>query len=461
MKYFKPLLTLLAAAVVFLACKKEYSVENGTGTNALTAQWEFKEGGVQFKGPIDTAYVDTVSGIRFLTVNGKSDDGKDQLILQVFTPDLKPGTYKTPLSSFDYLRNGASLYQSDLAAVDSFSLTITQIDAVSVTGTFTGKAKDKAGASRTIVDGKFSAKFKTGSVINPPVKDSGQVMLWSKSGCGGGTSTSPISVSIAGKNGQITKFNATEPTACGSDGAFTVKLAVGSYNWTAKCGTDSVTGSVTVTNGGCTKVEVNFAAAQLDYFPITANSNWSYLYQGSTADDTLYTFSTGTIKTFGTASYSIFTNTDGVSKDSSYYKKGGGTYYEYYPADANVFGLDNPTAVEYIFLKDNVPVNSIWNTQVSGTITDTTTGIPITVNGNIQGKILEKGVAATVSGITYPDVIKVQLSFQFIAGSITQEVYRVEQWFARGKGLIKYIDFVGPDFTQPTDVLNATHTQIF
>ena len=281
MKYFKPLLTLLAAALVFLGCKKEYSVENGTGTNTGTAQWEFKESGVQFKGPIDTAYVDTVSGIRFLTINGKSDDGKDQLILQVFTPDLKPGTYKTPLSSFDYLRNGANLYQSDLAAVDSFSITITKIDTASVTGTFTGKAKDKSGASRTIVDGKFSAKFKThSSVINPPVKDSGQVMLWSKSGCGGGTSTSPIAVSIAGKSGQVTNFYATEPTACGTTGAFTAKLAVGSYNWTAKCGTDSVTGSVTVTKGGCTKVEVNFAAAQLDYFPTTANSNWRYFKCG-------------------------------------------------------------------------------------------------------------------------------------------------------------------------------------
>ncbi len=341
--------------------------------------------------------------------------------------------------------------------MDSFSITITKIDTASVTGTFSGKAKDKSGASRTIVDGKFSAKFKThSSVINPPVTDSGQVMLWSKSGCGGGTSTSPIAVSIAGKSGQITNFYATEPTACGTAGTFTTKLAVGSYNWTAKCGTDSVTGSVTVTKGGCTKVEVNFAAALLDYFPVTPNSNWSYLYEGGTSADTLFTLSTGSLKTFGTASYSLFTNTDGVTKDSSYYRKGGGIYYEYFPADLNVFNFDNPSAFEYIFLKDNVAVNTSWNNPVSGTVTQ----IPVT--GNIKGTILEKGVAATVSGISYPDVIKVRLQFMFTAGTVTQEVYRIEEWFARGKGLVKYIDFTGPtDFTVPTDVLNATRTQVF
>ena len=456
MKYFKPLLTLFSAIFLFVACQKEYSVEHGNNAGTSTAQWEFKEGAVQFKGPVDTAYIDTVSATKFLTIEGKSVDGKDQITLQVFAVDLKPGTYKTPLSSFDYLRSGATFYQTDITAIDSFSITITTIDANGVTGTFTGKALDKSNTSRLITEGKFAASFKNGSAGNPPVTDSGQVMLWSKSGCGGGTSTTPILVSIANKSGQISTFYPTEPAACGAAGAFTAQLAVGTYTWKAKCGTDSVTGSITVTKNGCTKAEVNFVAqATGDYFPTTANSNWSYLYEGSTVDDTLYTLSTGNTKTFGANSYSLFKNKDAVSTDTSYYRKSTGVYYEYYPASLNVFGFDNPAAVEYVFLKDNVPQGSVFETPLSGTISG------ISVTGKIQGTILEKAVPATVSGITYPDVIKVRLSYVFVAGPLPQEVYRVEQWFAKNKGLIKFIDYTAPPFTQPADVLNATRVQVF
>jgi hypothetical protein len=179
MKYFKPLLTLFSAIFLFVSCQKEYSVEHGSNSGTSTAQWEFKEGAVQFKGPVDTAYIDTVSATKFLTIEGKSVDGKDQITLQVFAADLKPGTYKTPLSSFDYLRSGATFYQTDITAIDSFSITITTIDANGVTGTFTGKALDNSNASKLLTEGKFAASFKNGSVGNPQVTDSGQSMLWS------------------------------------------------------------------------------------------------------------------------------------------------------------------------------------------------------------------------------------------------------------------------------------------
>ncbi len=457
MKYLKPFLAFFSAIFLLIACQKEYSVENGNNTGNNSAQWEFKESGVLFKGPVDTAYIDTVSATKFLTIEGKSTDGKDQITLQVFAADLKPGTYKTPLSSMDYQRSGAALYQTDITAIDSFSITIATIDANGITGTFSGKALDKSGASKSITGGKFSASFKNGAVTNPPVTDSGQVMLWSKSGCGGGTSTTPIAVSIANKNGQITSFYPSEPATCGTVGTYTAQLAVGTYTWKAVCGTDSITGSITVTKNACTKAEVNLIVLPTgDYFPTTANSNWTYLYEGNAPDDTLFTLSTGTTKTFGTGpGYNLFTNTDAVSKDSSYYRKSNGIYYEYYPANLNVFGFDNPAAVEYVFLKDNVAQGTVFETSQTGTISG------ISVTGKIQGTILEKGVPATVSGIPYPVVIKVRLSYVFVTGSLTQEVYRVEQWFAKDIGLVKFIDYTASPFDQPADILNATRTQVF
>jgi hypothetical protein len=455
MKYFKPLLAVFSTIFLLIACQKEYSVEKGNGAAGSTAQWEFKEGGVQFKGPVDTAYIDTVSATKFLTIEGKSADGLDKITLQVFAVDLKPGTYKTPLCSFDYTRSGATFYQTDIAAVDSFSITITSIDANGVTGTFNGKALNKTNTSRLITDGKFTASFKNGSVQNPPVTDSGQVMLWSKSGCGGGTSTTPISVSVANKSGQISTFYATEPANCGATGAFTVNLPVGTYTWKATCGIDSMKGSVTINKNVCTKAEVNFIVTG-DYFPTTANSHWTYLYEGNSPNDTLFVLSTGATRTFGSnPPYSLFKNTDAVSSDTSYYRKASGVYYEYYPSSLNVFGFDNPAAVEYVFLKDNVPAGTVFETALAGTISG------VTVAGKIQGTILEKAVPATVSGTTYPDVIKVRISYVFITGSIPQEVYRVEQWFARNKGLIKFIDYTASPFTQPADVLNVTRIQVY
>jgi hypothetical protein len=179
------------------------------------------------------------------------------------------------------------------------------------------------------------------------------------------------------------------------------------------------------------------------------------LYEGGTTSDTIYTVSTGKIKTYNTTTYNVFTNTDGVTEDSSYYRKGGGIYYEYFPAALNIFNFDTPTAFEYVFLNETLAPGTTWNIPVSGIVG----GNPTT--GSIKGTIIERAVPATVSGVLYPDVIKVRLQYQFQVGPLNQEVYRTEQWYAKGKGLIKFIDYNQPPFTQPADVLNATRIQIF
>ncbi|MEP7277075.1 MAG: hypothetical protein ABI813_00390, partial [Bacteroidota bacterium] len=332
MKHLQPLLILLTISCAIFSCQKEYSVENNTVTNSASAQWSFTEGTVQFKGPIDTVAVDTLpNNSKILSIRGHSSDNRDEIALEIFAVDLKPGTYKIPYCLFAYMRSGVLLYQTHQTLVDSFTIIITKLDSTGITGSFRGKAFDTASVDKNIVEGKFSAVFKSNTPVPPASTDSGQVVLWSKAGCGGGTSTTPINainVSVGGKNGQITRFIASPPTTCDPPGTFSIKLPVGTYPMVAKCGTDSITGMITVVKNGCVKVQIDFSDPQAtgDYFPVTPNSNWSYLYQNSSADDTLYTFSTGNTTQLGGKTYNIFTNTDGVSKDSSYYRKSGNTY---------------------------------------------------------------------------------------------------------------------------------------
>ena len=196
------------------------------------------------------------------------------------------------------------------------------------------------------------------------------------------------------------------------------------------------------------------------YFPMTLNSNWTYLHAGSTAADTLRVMSTSGRATYSGNAYNIFINDYGPGgADSSLYRKSSNSYIEYYPADYNAFGLDSPgVAVEHIFLKDNVTPGSaaaIWSTNYSGKFQ----GTPITAQ--IRDTVAAKPASLIVSGKTYTDIIEVHSGY-FVAlpaplGS--QQLYIIKQWFAKGVGLIKYtqIDVIaGTEYT-----INITRSQVF
>jgi len=458
MKYLQRLLLLSAISFGIFSCQKEYSVENNTGGSNVTAQWSFKEGGIEFKGPIDTAGVDSIGTYKIFSINGHSNDKKDLINLEFFGTDLKVGTYKTPYCLFAYSRNGVITYQTNQTAIDSFTIIVTKLDSTGVIGSFSGKAWDSTKTYKTIVDGKFSAVFKTST---PPAStDSGQVVLWSKAGCGGGTSTTPINVSVNGKAGQITQFNANEPTTCDPAGRFFVKLPVGTYPWVAKCGTDSVSGTVTVTKGGCTKVLVDFTAPTGDYFPVTTNSNWTYQHQGSTADDTLLVTSKGTQKPFGGKSYYIFSNNyGGNGSDSSYYRKDPGLYYEYFPADTSS-GM--ASGLEHVFLKDNVSAGTVWSTNFSATVN--IGGKDTVLNGIVRDTLAQKLSTFTIGALpVFNDVLEVHTGY-FVtlpAPLGNAQIYSNKQWFARGVGLIKYYQFDATTTPASEYTLNITRYKVY
>lgn len=241
------LLLAVMAGVIISSCQKEKSLETG-GVPLGAAAWEFKEGSAEFKGPMDTAYYSTIGGVSALVLEGISTNFQDDFYLEVYGATITTGTYATPAVYFEYISGGNAVYSNDPLAVNKFSVTISKIDSEGVTGTFSGEVVDATGNVKTI-SGKFTGKFAT---TPPPPPGTGQLMLWAKQGCGNNLLTF-----VNGQKDTITSFQAAAPS-CGTAGTALFTLAPGNYTWKAVCegATDTVSGSVTITDGSCTAREV-------------------------------------------------------------------------------------------------------------------------------------------------------------------------------------------------------------
>ena len=198
-------------------------------------------------------------------------------------------------------------------------------------------------------------------------------------------------------------------------------------------GTPSNAGLFTYTvkykSSSCTfEVEV-FATAitnGADYFPTTANSYWTY--NDDIGADTFRTTSTGNTKDFAGNTYSVFVDTPGL--DSSFYRKGSGLYYEYFQSLA-IPGATNLPSGEYIFLKDNVPVNSQWESAE----------FPIAISGittklKLKFTITQKNTSKLIGSKIYANVIVIKRELLAFALLGYQTVDTVELWYAKGIGRI-------------------------
>ena len=251
MKLLRSLFVLLSPMILFFGCTKEKSFE--AGNNNVNAQWEFKEGSNQFKGTVDTAFLVDLGASKGFVLEGTSDDGTGLLTIAISNFNTAaPATYKTPNVQFGYVKPSGILYQSNLAAIDQFTVQVTGIDSVSVTGVFSGKVKDSAGADKTVVDGKFTAKLKN----SPTPAPNGQLTFWSKATC---TAGGNIAVKLSNnQTGTITAFTANAPT-CGANGTASFNVPAGNYVYQAICGTDTLNAVVSVVSNQCTTQELIFA----------------------------------------------------------------------------------------------------------------------------------------------------------------------------------------------------------
>jgi hypothetical protein len=231
MKSFVSILSIACLAFVLVAsCSKEHSVEKKDTT--IVSSWSFSEGDNNFKGTVDSAYIDTASNIVFLNINGTADNGTDKIAIVIYGTQIANGTYTSPQAFFTYTQNNSVTYQSD-ASQSKFSVNITSLDTSSVSGTFSGAVINGNGVSVNITNGKFSSVLKKDVIGSVPT---GNLTVWASESC---NQNDPIEVIINNEKEFVETFTATAPD-CGAQGAANFTLPAGYYNVTAICGGDTV-----------------------------------------------------------------------------------------------------------------------------------------------------------------------------------------------------------------------------
>jgi hypothetical protein len=200
--------------------------------------------------------------------------------------------------------------------------------------------------------------------------------------------------------------------------------------------------SVTGGTGTCTFQCIVTAVAVPDYFPRTANSNWSYDFDGDPADSLLIYVITPT-RVINGNTYNLFFYNDGASVDSfGYYRRVGPDYFEWIDMGAYV-GLDDPIWMEWTFLKDNLTAGGTWTSaQFTGPYTDPMSGTTTNITLRWEFTIVQQNVSFGVtpaSGITtnYTNVIQVKQELKQLVGMNWVLVAYFDSYYARDKGLIK------------------------
>ena len=210
---------------------------------------------------------------------------------------------------------------------------------------------------------------------------------------------------------------------------------------------------ITAGNSSCSFVVTVVAVVPIDYYPRTTNSNWSYEFNDNIVPaDTLLRKVFPQTLTVTPNIYNIFMANDGKGTgfdSSGYYRKSGGDYFEYFDIGSFI-GFDPPSIwSEYIMLKDNVPVGTVWNSNgITGTATIPP---PTTFTIRFKYSILQKDVPITIvtslGTKTYQNVIVVKEEYQQFDGTnwndITPTVGSGKSYYARGVGLIKFEAFDG------------------
>ncbi len=204
----------------------------------------------------------------------------------------------------------------------------------------------------------------------------------------------------------------------------------------------AVSTTMLLTAGNSTCSFVVDVSGGFDYFPRTANNNWSYQYDG-VADDSLLIRAKPGIVNMGGNTYTVFEATKNAAtgfEDIGAYRKSGSDYHTYVDL-GSYFGIGGPQNIDYIFLKDNLPANTSWQTApINGTFTDTT-GTIFPISLRIAFTIEKKDVTVTVGSVSYPNTIVVIEKYELYDGANWQDVTDLigyfKSYYARDVGLIK------------------------
>jgi hypothetical protein len=228
-------------------------------------------------------------------------------------------------------------------------------------------------------------------------------------------------------------MNFTKTGAFTSTGAQTVTLAgsgtpatVGQNVIPVTAGSSTCSFKVNVTQG-----PTGGTIIYSDYFPTTANSNWTYK-ENSTGDTARVTAS-ATTTTFAGNTYTNFTSTPDNTK--SYYRKAAGFYYEYGTTDDAGIYDTVLNKVDYIFLKDNVAAGNTWESQLVDVLIQQANG-----KAKIKFTLVGKNIQKNVGGVLLDSVMQVQRDYMFQPGTIAglpfQTLVTANFYYAKNIGFV-------------------------
>lgn len=413
MKLVRIYLVLFLVATA-LSCKKEHSRE---GSPLPDSWWQFNESEQVFKGPIDSAVVESATGIETLVIYGTSDDGLEgKFSLKIEREKIGEGFYDGSGIRFRY-EVGDGYLSKDGAS--DFRVLITRIEGESISGTFSGVAVDGTGATHEIASGKFQCSF---SRKQSPKHS---LVVWSKELCG---AANQLEVRIDNLSRFITNAFPAQPT-CGSDGAAIFELDPGSYPVQVICGGDTAAYTAQVSDDECSFLEVDVYS---DYLPLGKSSYWEYADKED--ENVRQIFTAGDPVTLNNQDYTQLTGSRGVTY---YFRKIGHSYFQYRELSFQDF-VEDPPWVELVILKDNLAKGQTWETEpIDATINDAVQKI------KMVSRIVDRDYSDVIHGVQYDNLIKVNTELFFspdnghgyaTSGSAYETV------FAKGKGIVSYAD---------------------
>ena len=205
----------------------------------------------------------------------------------------------------------------------------------------------------------------------------------------------------------------------------------------------------------CSKDDNGDATTEV-YLNTAAGSTWRYENVdnspgGTTTEYTRTSTSRDTM--IGSRNYHVFTkSTDGSSE---YNAKSGSDYFIYQALPPELGG----TNVENLYLKSASSVNASWSQSYNINVP----GIPFAITVNLTNKLVEKGVARTVNGVNYENVmhVKTDVGISGLPPGTVTITSDIQQYYAPNYGLVEArnkidIDFLGT--VQSTDVTTRLKT---
>lgn len=412
---------LMAASLIFMACQKEVSFEKGNSTLSVGSLATDANGDCLGAVISGNYYKDTaLNATNYVDVTVQVDTAGSYTI----STDTVNGYYFKASGTF----TSTGTQTVRLVGGGKPLASGTNVFTVSYNGTFcefTVTVTAPAGGSSAFTVDCTGATAAGSYIVGTALSPTSNTIMLNVNVTAIGTWSVTTAPAV---NGII--FSGTG--AFTTTGAQTITLAA---NGTPTAPAGTVTFTVTGGTGTC-NFPVTITSVP-DYFPRTANSNWSYQFDGD-PNDSLLIYVISPTRTINGNTYNLFFYNDGTSIDSfGYYRRSGPDYFEWIDMGAYV-GLDDSYWMEWTFLKDNLTAGGTWTSaQFGGPFTDPGSGQTVNVTLRWEFTIVQQNVSFTVGTTSYTNVIQVKQELKQLVGTTWTLAAYFDSYFARDKGLIK------------------------